>query len=121
MRMFYTKHLDEIERSLEKACLNDVTKDFVKKAVNDAENKLKLLMFDVGDFNPAHYEMKHECDTNYLLNRFDVIVQFDYVATERQKKVALNILKKIHGKKDFEDKRRLFHPKSFMLEEKKED
>lgn len=73
-----------------------------KNMMAKADTDLKLFMFRVGDFDPRHYTVKTLSETNDVGEgkfRFDLYVRYEYSGTEKERKKAVNILKKMYGKK----------------------
>lgn len=113
---------DELKKFLEEMKRMDAEREkethrFMLEAGKKMETDLKLLMYEIGDFDPRHYEMQtmddvvEEGDGKF---RMDLYVKHKYVATPRQKRKALKILKNMYGKK-FKEMALALHPKIQML------
>lgn len=91
------------------------TKTAIENIHKQAEVDKKLLMFDVGDFDPRHYEMIHSnLPCEYIENgvRFEVSVKFKYAAKPSQRAAAWKRLKATYGKK-WEKLIPMFHPLAY--------
>lgn len=95
---------DELRKLLESGKeLEGITESHYRKVAADAENKVRLHMYDVGDFDPRHYrvsyeQVKGEAAEGESRCRIDLYMKIEYVGNDRQKKKAVNILKKMYGK-----------------------
>lgn len=86
--------------------------------VKKAEDRMKDMMFKIGDFDPRHYTVNYSNSFNDTENsRFEMVAEIKYAATEKQRKKALRMLKTMYGKRFFEEKAHLLHPAMFMLTE----
>lgn len=84
--------------------------------VKKAEDRMKDMMFKIGDFDPRHYTVDYSNTFSDIENsRFEMVAEIKYTATEKQRKKALRILKAMYGKRFFEEKAHLLHPAMFML------
>lgn len=84
--------------------------------VKKAEDRLKDMMFKIGDFDPRHYTVDYSNSFSDTENgRFEMVAEIKYTATEKQRKKALRMLKTMYGKRFFEEKARFLHPAMFML------
>jgi len=113
-------NFDEFKQNVSALFFNqqESSRDVISKMLEKASNDKKLFMFEVGDFDPRHYEtIREELPCEHLENRnsfrFEMSVRFKYIATKKQRNAALNRLKDTYGK-NWEELVKQFHPMAYF-------